>query len=85
MVLFVGDVAIAACPTTDDPLARIGGVKELELLAFKTTEGRGRTSTSNKAAVEKAEAADRLEATFSRTSSTAGSVGIKCNSLRIVS
>jgi hypothetical protein len=82
-------VAIAAWPTTVGAAARANGDVDpvlLELRAFKLpTEGRGRISTSNEAAVENADAADRLEATFSRTSRTAGSVGIKCNSLRIVS
>lgn len=47
--------------------------------------GRGRISASKEEAVEKADAADRLEITFSRTSRTAGSVGIKCNSRLMVS
>jgi hypothetical protein len=78
-----------AWPTTVGTATRVNGDDKpvlLELRTFKLpTEGRGRISTSNEAAVENAEAADRLEATFPRTSSTAGSVGIKCNSLRIVS
>lgn len=83
----VGEVAILACPTTVDERTRVNDeFVLLELSVFRpATEERERMSTSNAAALENAEAADRLEATFSRTSNAAGSVGIKCKSRRIVS
>ena len=77
---------IDAYPTTEaDPLAP----DELGLLVFDTlrppSDGRCRISASNAAALENAKAAERLDATFSRTSKTAGSVGIKCRSRRTIS
>lgn len=77
-LLLVGEVDMAACPTTALEL------RENDELALPTLEEpsapidvRECASTSNAAAVENAEAADRLEATLSRISRTAGSVGIK--------
>ncbi len=82
----VGEVAILACPTTVDERVRVNDEFALLELVFRpATEERERISTSNAAALENAEAADRLEATFSRTSNAAGSVGIKCKSRLIVS
>lgn len=77
-LLLVGEVDIAACPTTALEL------RENDKLAPPTLEEpsapidvRECASMSNAAAVENAEAADLLEATLSRISRTAGSVGIK--------
>ena len=82
----MGDVEMAACPTVALKLRENCEFEVPTLTApSPPIDERECESTSKEAAVEKADAADLLEATLSRISTTAESVGIKCRRRLMVS